>query len=138
MSFCPERIVQGHAMRELKELPHVISSFSREGREYCAALFRKLSNKIVEVGVREAELAKLFNNSLALHLLCGGQPVLHDERKLRRERPRSLSRAMTEGYARGQSIPRPGFTAGPCLLKDTMQLARSTAIISTWATRRCR
>ena len=63
VSFCPERIVQGHAIRELRELPHIVSSFSDAGRTFCAELFRKLCDKIVEVGVREAELAKLFNNS---------------------------------------------------------------------------
>jgi len=36
---------------------------------------------------------------------------------------KEVHRAMTEGYERGKNIPRPGFTAGPCLLKDTMQLS---------------
>jgi len=31
--------------------------------------------------------------------------------------------AMTSQYERAQDFPRPGFTAGPCLLKDTLQLA---------------
>ena len=29
---------------------------------------------------------------------------------------------MREGYERSASIPSAGFAAGPCLLKDTMQL----------------
>jgi UDP-N-acetyl-D-mannosaminuronic acid dehydrogenase len=31
--------------------------------------------------------------------------------------------AMTYRYPRGQGIPKPGLAGGPCLLKDTMQLA---------------
>jgi UDP-N-acetyl-D-mannosaminuronic acid dehydrogenase len=31
--------------------------------------------------------------------------------------------AITDNYKRAQDFPRPGFTAGPCLLKDTLQLA---------------
>ena len=31
--------------------------------------------------------------------------------------------AMTEGYSRARTLPTAGFAAGPCLLKDTMQLS---------------
>ena len=30
---------------------------------------------------------------------------------------------MRDNYKRNQNLPAPGFTAGPCLLKDTMQLS---------------
>ena len=30
---------------------------------------------------------------------------------------------MIDGYERNKDLALPGFTAGPCLLKDTMQLA---------------
>ena len=33
---------------------------------------------------------------------------------------------MIHGYDRNKSIPSAGFTAGPCLLKDTMQLTAFT------------
>jgi UDP-N-acetyl-D-mannosaminuronic acid dehydrogenase len=29
---------------------------------------------------------------------------------------------MTDSYPRAENLPRPGFAAGPCLFKDTMQL----------------
>jgi UDP-N-acetyl-D-mannosaminuronic acid dehydrogenase len=35
----------------------------------------------------------------------------------------SVRMAMTEGYGRAATLPTAGFAAGPCLLKDTMQLA---------------
>ena len=122
VSFCPERIVQGHAIRELRELPHIISSFTTEGREHCAELFRRLCDKIVHVGVSEAELAKLFNNSWRyIAFAAANQFYMMSESC--GANPSEVYRAMTENYARGQSIPKPGFAAGPCLLKDTMQLS---------------
>ena len=37
-----------------------------------------------------------------------------------------LRKKMIHGYDRNKSIPSAGFTAGPCLLKDTMQLTAFT------------
>ena len=34
-----------------------------------------------------------------------------------------IRQVMIDGYGRAYDIPTAGFTAGPCLLKDTMQLA---------------
>lgn len=122
VSFCPERIVQGHAVRELKELPHIVSSFTDEGRAYCAGIFRLLCDKIVEVGVAEAELSKLFTNTWRyITFAIANQFYMMSEKS--GANSKELYRAMTEGYERGLNIPRPGFAAGPCLLKDTMQLS---------------
>ena len=122
VSFCPERIVQGQSIRELRELPHIISSFSDEGRSFCASLFSKLCDKVVHVGVREAELAKLFNNSWRyITFAVANQFYMMAESS--GADIREVYRAITQDYARGKNIPKPGFAAGPCLLKDTMQLA---------------
>ncbi|MEI8288556.1 MAG: nucleotide sugar dehydrogenase [Verrucomicrobiota bacterium] len=122
VSFCPERIVQGHSIRELKELPHIVSSYSDEGRQFCAGLFRKLCDKIVEVGVREAELAKLFNNSWRYITFAVANQFYMMSESCGADIS-EVYRAITQDYVRGQDIPKPGFAAGPCLLKDTMQLS---------------
>jgi UDP-N-acetyl-D-mannosaminuronic acid dehydrogenase len=122
LSFCPERIVQGHSVKELRELPHIVSSFTDEGRAYCAGIFRLLCDKIVEVGVKEAELAKLYANSWRyLTFAIANQFYMMAEKS--GASSQDIYRAMTEGYERARNIPRPGFAAGPCLLKDTMQLS---------------
>jgi UDP-N-acetyl-D-mannosaminuronic acid dehydrogenase len=36
---------------------------------------------------------------------------------------RHVLKAMTHNYPRLKGMPRPGFAAGPCLVKDTMQLS---------------
>ena len=50
----------------------------------------------------------------------------------------NILRAIREDYPRAADMPGPGFAAGPCLFKDTMQLAAFTATTSPWARRRCR
>jgi UDP-N-acetyl-D-mannosaminuronic acid dehydrogenase len=39
----------------------------------------------------------------------------------------NVLRAIREDYPRAADLPAPGFAAGPCLFKDTMQLAAFTA-----------
>jgi len=39
----------------------------------------------------------------------------------------SVLRAIREDYPRAADLPSPGFAAGPCLFKDTMQLAAFTS-----------
>ena len=122
LSFCPERVDQGNAVKELRELPHLVSSFTQEGRMFCAELFGKLGSQIVEVGVREAEMAILFTNTWRyISFAVANQFYLMSETS--GVNLKEIYRAMTENYERGRNIPRPGFTAGPCLLKDTMQLS---------------
>lgn len=122
VSFCPERIVQGHAVKELRELPHIVASFSPEGLAYCTGIFRMLNDKIVTVGVKEAELSKLYTNTWRYITFAVANQFYMMTEKCGAS-VREVHRAMTEGYERGRNIPRPGFTAGPCLLKDTMQLS---------------
>ena len=39
----------------------------------------------------------------------------------------NILHAIREDYPRAADLPGPGFAAGPCLFKDTMQLAAFTA-----------
>ncbi len=122
IAYCPERIVQGYAMRELKTLPQLVSGLSEEACDEAAELFGKLSPKIIRVSVGEAELAKLFCNAWRyiqfsitnqFYMISHNFGIDYDR----------VRKAMMEGYGRLSSLPGPGFAAGPCLLKDTMQLS---------------
>src|SRR5260370_11914006 len=62
LAYCPERIAEGVAMRVLKALPQIISSFSDECVQKCRELFHLLTEEVIVVTPLEAELAKLFNN----------------------------------------------------------------------------
>jgi UDP-N-acetyl-D-mannosaminuronic acid dehydrogenase len=124
VSFCPERIVQGYAVRELRRLPQIISAVTPRALERAAALYRRLDIPTVELTVQEAELAKLFTNSWRyIQFAISNQFYM-----IATEQGADFLRihhAMTWQYDRAKSFPLPGFSAGPCLLKDTLQLAAS-------------
>jgi len=121
IAYCPERIVQGYAFKELKELPQIVAGLSDEAVESASELFSVLSPKIIKTSIGEAELVKLFSNAWRyvqfavanqFYMMSHNFGVDYDK----------VRKAMREGYERALSLPSAGFAAGPCLLKDTMQL----------------
>ena len=122
VAFCPERIAEGRAMSELHELPQVVSSRSARGRARAAELFGHLTNDVVHLEPEEAELAKLFTNTWRyIRFAIANQfYMIANDFGLDFERVRA---AIRHNYPRAADLPGAGFAAGPCLLKDTMQLA---------------
>jgi UDP-N-acetyl-D-mannosaminuronic acid dehydrogenase len=122
VAFCPERIAEGRAMEELHTLPQIVAARSTQAFDRAAALFRHLTQTIVRVEPEEAELAKLFTNSYRYIKFAAANQLymMANDFGLDYERIRS---AVIEDYPRAADLPGPGFAAGPCLLKDTMQLA---------------
>lgn len=121
IAFCPERILEGKAISELKELPQIVSSFTESGVSRSSNLFRLLTNEIIVVKPLEAELTKLYSNvwryiqfaiSNQFYTIANDYGVDFY----------NIHHAMTYNYPRCKNFPRPGFAAGPCLFKDTMQL----------------
>jgi UDP-N-acetyl-D-mannosaminuronic acid dehydrogenase len=121
VSFCPERIAEGQALVELRTLPQIISGTTPRALERADALFRRLTPETVELEPEEAELAKLFTNSWRyLKFAVANQLyMIANDNGLDYERIRS---AVTFHYPRAADLPGAGLTAGPCLLKDTMQI----------------
>ena len=122
IAYCPERIAQGFAIRELSELPQIVSGCSPEALESAAKLFALLAPEIIRVEIEEAELAKLFTNAWRYIQFAAANQfyMLANNAGVDFNRIRD---AMVRGYGRAASLPTAGFAAGPCLLKDTMQLA---------------
>ena len=99
LSYCPERIVQGYAIKELKKLPQIVAGFSDDAVNEASDLFQNISSSIIKTTMQEAELAKLFANSWRyiqfaianqFFMICEDQGV--DYNKVRK--------AMVEGYER--------------------------------------
>jgi UDP-N-acetyl-D-mannosaminuronic acid dehydrogenase len=122
VSFCPERIAEGRAMTELFTLPQVVSGRDQRIRDRAAGLFRLLTDQIVEMEPEEAELAKLFTNTWRYIKFAAVNQfyMIADSRGLDFERIRA---GLAQDYPRAADMPSAGFAAGPCLFKDTMQLA---------------
>ena len=122
VAFCPERMVQGHGIKELRETPQIISGTTSAAEQEAAKLFSAIASELITATPREAEFAKLFNNAYryiefatANQFYLIAQSAGLDYRR--------VYDAMKRNYPRAGSIPTPGFAAGPCLFKDTMQLA---------------
>jgi UDP-N-acetyl-D-mannosaminuronic acid dehydrogenase len=120
--FCPERIAEGKAMEELHSLPQIVAARTDSAYERGAALFGHLTGSIVRVEPEEAELAKLFTNSYRYIKFAAANQLymMANDFGVDYERIRM---AVIEDYPRAADLPGAGFAAGPCLLKDTMQLA---------------
>jgi len=122
VAFCPERIAEGKAMTELFELPQIVSSRSARGLERASKLFAKLTSTLVPMTPEEAELAKLFTNVWRYIKFATANQLymMANDRGLDFER---IRQGIMVNYPRAADMPGAGFAAGPCLFKDTMQLA---------------
>lgn len=122
VSFCPERIAEGKAFTELYELPQVVSGTTAAAAKRAAELFGVLTDRIIEVSPEEAELTKLFTNTWRYIKFAAANQfyMIANDHGLDFERIRE---AITTDYPRAKDLPGAGFAAGPCLFKDTMQLA---------------
>ena len=120
--FCPERIAEGHALKELSSLPQIVAGRDSRAVERATTLFRKLTPEIVELIPEEAELAKLFTNTWRYIKFATANQLfmIANDFGLDFER---IRHAVTYHYPRAADMPGPGFAAGPCLFKDTMQIA---------------
>jgi UDP-N-acetyl-D-mannosaminuronic acid dehydrogenase len=122
VAFCPERIAEGRALVELSGLPQIVAARTTRGLQRAEKLFRHLTDQIVSLEPEEAELAKLFTNTWRYVKFATANQfwMMANDAGLDFAR---LRRAITFDYPRAADLPMPGFAAGPCLLKDTMQLA---------------
>lgn len=122
LSYCPERIAQGKSIIELPKFPQIVSGKNKLAKLESGSLFNKICKKIIYTDIIEAEFIKLFSNayryvnfsiSNQFYMMCKDQ-------ELDFAHVRNL---MQDSYQRNANLPMAGFTAGPCLLKDSMQLS---------------
>jgi len=122
VAFCPERVAEGVALEEIAALPQIVSGVTKRAEERASELFKLLTDTVIVLPPLGAELAKLYNNTFRyiqfavanqFYMIANDYGVDFHE----------VHRAMTERYPRAKGFPRPGFAAGPCLFKDTMQLS---------------
>lgn len=125
VAFCPERISQGEALRELYALPQIVSGFTPQAVRRARALFSVFSDDFVELTPLEAEFAKLFTNTWRyirfavanqFYMIANSEGLDYYK----------IHEAITHNYPRIKDMPKAGFAAGPCLFKDTIQLAALT------------
>jgi len=122
VACCPERVAQGYSLREFRELPQLLSAFDAETLAAVRELFGRFAQDFVEMSPMEAELCKLMTNAWRyvqfatvnqFYTLATAHGVDFDR----------ILHGCRHNYPRMAGMPGPGFAAGPCLVKDTMQLA---------------
>jgi UDP-N-acetyl-D-mannosaminuronic acid dehydrogenase len=122
VAFCPERIAEGKALTELFELPQIVAGRTDRAAERATKFFHNLTEQIVPLTPEEAELAKLFTNTWRYIKFATANQFWMMANDFGLDYSR-IRHAVTYDYPRAADLPMPGFAAGPCLLKDTMQLA---------------
>ncbi|HET9388212.1 MAG TPA: nucleotide sugar dehydrogenase [Steroidobacteraceae bacterium] len=122
LAFCPERVAQGYAVEEIGSLPQIVSGVTPRALARARALFELVAAEIVELSTTEAELGKLFCNAWRyisfgvanqFYSLCADNNIDYAR----------VHAAICKDYPRMRGLPGAGLAAGPCLFKDTMQLA---------------
>ena len=126
VSFCPERTVEGQALRELRQLPQIVGSADSEAIMRATQIFQFLTPTVVRVSSYEAaEMVKLVDNcqrdtmfgfANEVAAMCDAIGISADE----------VIRSGRLGYAR-HAVPLPGPVGGPCLSKDPYILGQSMA-----------
>ena len=122
VAFCPERIVQGLAIEEIGRLGQIVSGTTPDAERQATALFGHIAPSIVSLTPIEAEFAKLFSNAYRYIQFAAANQFYMIADAAGVDYSRVLD-GMKKDYPRARDIPTAGFAAGPCLQKDTVQLA---------------
>ena len=130
IAMCPERTLEGKALQELRELPQIVGADTQEVRDMAAAVFRRLTNTVVQVGSLEtAEIIKLVDNTFRDVQFAFANEVARVCEAFGVSAQEVIASGKL-GYKR-TNVPLPGLVGGPCLEKDPhilFQSARSKGI----------
>ena len=122
VACCPERVAQGVSLKEFRTLPQLVSAFDDDTLAAVKELFGRFAPSMVELKPAEAELCKLMTNAWRYLQFA----IVNQFYMLATENGVDFERVLHGcrfDYPRMAGMPGPGLTAGPCLVKDTMQLA---------------
>ena len=117
LAMCPERTIQGKALRELMELPQVIGGFDELNRTAAEEFFSPFVSRLIPVSSLEAaEMVKLVNNCHTDVIYSYGNEVALMAREFGLD-PLEIIDAANTDYPR-PDLAKPGFVGGACLTKD--------------------
>jgi UDP-N-acetyl-D-mannosaminuronic acid dehydrogenase len=126
VAACPERTVEGDALRELRDLPQVVGGVTPRAQKRAAQVFRRFGVETVIVSSAEAaEIVKLTSNAyrdLTFGFANEVAMISHAAGVSAHE----VIGAVNHGYRRA-AIAQPGPVGGPCLEKDPWILVASAS-----------
>jgi UDP-N-acetyl-D-mannosaminuronic acid dehydrogenase len=130
LAVCPERILEGRAYEELRNLPEIVGSADEASGTVFGEIFRRINpdKEIVRLPIAGAELAKLFTNIYRYaNFALANEFAIWAERY--NQDAHEIIAAANFKYPRAR-IPIPGFSGGPCLAKDGFLLDNATTFTS--------
>lgn len=123
LAFAPERVVEGNALEEMKEIPQIVGGINKKSAQEAARLLQTICPSVVMLdSLEEAELIKLINNTYRDHSFAFANKIvlLCDQLKIDAVK---ILKAAGEGYPRNPiPLPSPGV-GGYCLTKDPYLMA---------------
>jgi UDP-N-acetyl-D-mannosaminuronic acid dehydrogenase len=127
LAVCPERVVEGNAMKEIAELPEIVGVNDRRVGDLVRELFLLLGPKDISITqIRVAEAVKIFTNVYRYVSFALANEFALISEKLSIDSAEAINLA-NKGYPRSR-IPLPGPAAGPCLRKDGLFLSNLSAV----------
>jgi len=130
LAVCPERILEGKAIKEIHDLPEIIGGVNEVCNNIAKEVFLGINTKkdILFTTPTGAELAKLFTNIYRYNIFA-----LANEFAIWAEHygvdGSEIIKIANHNYDRC-NIPIPGFAGGPCLSKDSTFLANNIPFAS--------
>jgi UDP-N-acetyl-D-mannosaminuronic acid dehydrogenase len=134
LAVCPERILEGKAVKEIQELPEIVGGINQISNDIVTELFRYINpeKKFSYTTITGAELAKLFANVYRyIGFALSNEFAVWAE--MYGENASEIINVANYEYSRS-NIPEPGFAGGPCLSKDGLFLDNNTTFSSIVST----
>lgn len=122
--YAPERIAEGKALKELREMPQIIGCHDDEDYLLVESFFNSLGVKTLKMTFKEAEFLKLFLNTyryLQFSTLNFFENIAHNNHI----DFKTVLELASKDYPRLKGVPDSGFVGGPCLIKDSKTFANS-------------
>ena len=123
LSYCPERLVEGNALEELKKLPQIVSGASINCQDMSIKFWNSLMiNTIKGENFEEAEIIKLASNSYRDLIFSFSNDLCKISSKYNIDINELIDKANI-GYERNDfKKPSPGV-GGSCLVKDPLMFS---------------
>jgi UDP-N-acetyl-D-mannosaminuronic acid dehydrogenase len=117
LAMCPERTLEGNALKELLINPQIIGADTKKERLRAASIFRKITKTIIPVSSLEtAEIVKLVDNTYRdVHFAFANEVArVCEVFKV------NVLEVVSKGKKKFKrtNLPIPGLVGGPCLEKD--------------------
>ncbi|NQV77220.1 MAG: nucleotide sugar dehydrogenase [Lutibacter sp.] len=132
IAFCPERTIQGQALREIKDLPQVVGGYNNESTDAAVKFFNTIGINCKKVTSLEvSEMVKLSNNCHTDLIYSYGNEIALIAQSHNID-PMEVISAANSDYPR-PNLAIPGFVGGACLSKDPYIMSASVDLNKTKA-----